>query len=68
MGSVGQVHVVDKKLILNLIHKQVESKTMEERYSITHKKKSKNGWLLEEMYKVTHIKENDQRQKLSATQ
>lgn len=41
MESVGQVHVVDKKLILNLIHKQVENKTVEERYSITHKKVKK---------------------------
>lgn len=44
MESVGQVHVVDKKLILNLIHKQVESKTMGERYSITHKKSNMAGY------------------------
>lgn len=36
MGNVAQVHVGDKKFISNIIHKKVESKTMEERYTITY--------------------------------
>lgn len=43
MGSMAQVHAVDKKFISNIIHKQVESKTMEERYTIPHKQSKE--WL-----------------------